>query len=151
MHIHEKYIVAALLAAASPAYALTTVTPEASQTPGFSAGTALVPVTAAASLTAGSGALTPPPAEAAVDSFASDLERASRNFGRLPLAPVSLDGTPRAADRTLSNAAAGALPASDPASYGMLLLGAGFTLLAGRRRNDNAPWAVTTVRPHMAA
>jgi hypothetical protein len=150
MHIHEKFIVAALLAAASPAYALTTVAPETSQTPGFSSGTALVPVTAAASLTADSGALTPPPAEPAVDSYAHDLDRASLNFGRLPVPPASLDGTPRAADPALTNAAAGAIPSSDPANYGMLLLGAG-VLLAGRRRNDNTPWTPTVVRPQMAA
>lgn len=147
MHMHKKYIVVAWLAVASASHvhALEFMTAQP-QVAGFPAPALLVPVTAAASLSAGSDTLTPAPAPPSSDSFASDVAQASSDFGQLATPAVPLAGAPDGSADTLMNAGAGALPASGPATYGMFLLGAGLILLSGRRRQNDAPWSVTTVQ-----
>ena len=148
MHLHEKFIVAAVCAAALTGQAsavelLAAGTPPAA---GFPALARLVPVTAETSLSAGSGALAPAPAPVPADSFASDVDLASSDFGLVAAPAPSLGGEADDETTSLPNAGAGALPASDPKSYGLFLLGAGLIVLSGRRRKPTAPWAVTPVQ-----
>ena len=147
MHRYEKVIVTAMFVAASvsQAYAVEIVAPASVQTPSFSALTPLVPVTAEASLSANTGALTPAPTLSA-NSFTSDVAMAASDFGRLPPAAPSLDGEAESTAAAQATTDAGALPTTGSTAYGMFLLGAGLIFLSGRRRKNDAPWSVTEVQ-----